>query len=432
VKIFKWSSLTQSQQQDFIQRPAEVLIDRAKVTEVMMDVGSRGDSAIREWTRAFDGVQLGSFAVEKEKRTMALAQLDAELRQAMEQAAENIRRFHQAQQPRPHKVETLPGILCEQWPIPIENVGLYVPGGSAPLFSTVLMLAIPARLAGCKNVVVTTPPDRGGEVHPSVLAACELCEVDVVFSVGGIQAIAGLAKGTESIPQVNKIFGPGNAWVTEAKRQVSQIFPRVGVDLPAGPSEVLVVADGQADPEFIVWDLLSQAEHGPDSQVLLLSDSIDLLSKVSERLKEITPQLARAAAVESALKSSRLLLVADMDQAIEVSNNYAPEHLILNTQDARSLLPKVKNAGSVFVGAWSPESAGDYASGTNHVLPTSGAAAYSGGVSLASFYKFMTVQELSADGFMSLAPTIEAMAMAEGLQCHAQASVVRRQKRGRQ
>lgn len=426
MKILEWTQLNEQQRRQALARPAETVADRETVKEIINGVRSRGDQELFQRTLQFDGVKLNSLEVSPHEIKEAGVQLPRALKEAMEMAKANIEKFHRAQKPQPHKVETLPGVHCEQRPVPIEKVGLYVPGGSAPLFSAVLMLALPAQIAGCDQVVVCTPPNRNGKVDEAILAACALCGVDQVFSLGGVQAIAAMAVGTQTVPRVNKIFGPGNAWVTEAKRLVGQYEPGVAVDLPAGPSEVLVVADGSADPELVAWDLLSQAEHGPDSQVLLISDSRTLLENVSSLLARLTQDLQRYQVVESALECSRLILCDGMDQALTVSDLYAPEHLILNFKEAKKFVDRVRNAGSVFVGPWSPESAGDYASGTNHVLPTSGAAASTGGVSLLSYYKLMTVQELTPEGVRLLAPTVELMAETEGLQCHAQAMRSRR------
>ncbi len=428
MQILNWKELSPKEQKTLLDRPAEAMVERHRVAEIMNQVAAEGDRALAKWTEQFDRVQVSQWQVGREVRARALAEISPPLRQAMANARQNIMSFHTAQKPEKRIVQTQPGVVCEQWPVPIARVGLYIPGGSAPLFSTVLMLAVPAKLAGCGKVVVATPPNANGEVHPAILAACELCGVDEVYAMGGVQAIAALAAGTESVPAVDKIFGPGNAWVTEAKRQVTQWFPQVGVDLPAGPSELFVIADGDADADFVVWDLLSQAEHGADSQVLLVSPSQNLLQAVSQKLAERLDQLERANTVRGALETSRFILCETLTAAVEISNLYAPEHLILQVAEPRRLLSQITNAGSVFIGPWSPESAGDYASGTNHVLPTSGAAKFSGGVSLHSFYKFMTVQELSAEGLRALAPTIEAMAWAEGLECHARATSIRREK----
>ncbi|MDU2544200.1 MAG: histidinol dehydrogenase, partial [Klebsiella sp.] len=329
--------------------------------------------------------------------------------------------FHNAQQLQAVDVETLPGVRCQQVTRPIASVGLYIPGGSAPLFSTVLMLATPARIAGCQQVVLCSPPPIADEI----LYAAQLCGVKTIFNVGGAQAIAALALGTESVPKVDKIFGPGNAYVTEAKRQVSQRLDGAAIDMPAGPSEVLVIADSGANPDFVASDLLSQAEHGPDSQVILLTPDADLGSRVAEAVERQLAALPRAETARVALSASRIIVARDLAQCVAISNQYGPEHLIIQTRQARELVDSITSAGSVFLGDWSPESAGDYASGTNHVLPTYGYTATCSSLGLADFQKRMTVQELSRDGFAALASTIEILAAAERLDAHKNAVTLR-------
>lgn len=333
------------------------------------------------------------------------------------QAAENIEAFHRAQRPAPVEVETQPGVSCRQVTRALDSVGLYIPGGSAPLLSTVLMLGLPARVAQCRRVILCSPPP----IDPAILYAARLCGIDEIFQVGGAQAIAAMAFGTESVPRVDKIFGPGNAYVTEAKRQVSQSPQGAAIDMPAGPSEVLVIADAGANPDFIAADLLSQAEHGPDSQVILLTPDAPLARRVAERVEAQLAALPRADIARQALAQSRLIVTRSLAQCIEISNRYGPEHLIIQTRDAEAWLDAITSAGSVFLGDWSPESAGDYASGTNHVLPTYGYTATHSSLGLADFQKRMTVQRLSPAGLLTLAPTVEAMAQAECLDAHANA-----------
>ncbi|MCV6604495.1 MAG: histidinol dehydrogenase, partial [Porticoccaceae bacterium] len=351
----------------------------------------------------------------------AAQRLDDRVKQALQQAAANIRRFHEAQRPQPIRVETQPGVVCEQHSVAVDAVGLYIPGGSAPLPSTVLMLAIPAMLAGCRQVVLCSPPPIADEI----LYAAQLCGVTRIAAVGGAQAIAAMAYGTDSIPAADKIFGPGNTFVTEAKRQVSNgnIGESAGaaIDMPAGPSEVLVLADDSANPAFVAADLLSQAEHGPDSQVILATPSESLANAVASELAQQLAQLPRREIAAQSLANSRLIVADDLQQAIEVSNHYGPEHLIVQTADPRALLPQLCNAGSIFLGPWSPESVGDYASGTNHVLPTYGYTRNYSSLGLADFMKRYTVQELSADGLRQLGPTVATLADAEQLTAHGNA-----------
>jgi histidinol dehydrogenase len=337
---------------------------------------------------------------------------------AIRDASARIESFHRSDMPRDSRMETAPGLSCEVRYQALNPVGLYIPGGSAPLLSTVLMLAIPARLAGCGEIVMCSPPGKDGRIGDAVLAAAELCGVTRVFCAGGAQAIAAMAYGTESMPRCAKIFGPGNAWVTEAKQQVSQDPDGAAIDLPAGPSEVLVIADAGADPQHVAWDLLSQAEHGPDSQVLLLTDSAELAAAVIAQLERLAPQSPRAAILERSLAASRVILVDNLDSAVELSNEYAPEHLILNAADAEELAGRVRNAGSVFVGRWTPESLGDYCSGTNHVLPTYGWARSHGALGTGDFMRRMTFQQANRDGLARVGPTAETLAATEGLDAH--------------
>ncbi|MBK8202931.1 MAG: histidinol dehydrogenase [Bdellovibrionales bacterium] len=428
MKIYSWSKLDRNERESLFLRPSDKLFDKEVVRKILLDVREQGAEAILRYTEDFDKVRMTDLFVEKDEISSAFDAIDSSLKLAFLQAAGNIETFHRAQLEfaKDIKVIVEPGVVCEQVSRPISRVGIYVPGGTAPLFSTVLMLAIPARIAGCTEIVVATPPQRDGKINPAILAACQLSGVTEIIKVGGAQAIAALAFGADKLFPVKKIFGPGNAWVTEAKRQVTQMCPSVGCDLPAGPSEVLVLADETADANFVVWDLLSQAEHGPDSQVLLVSTSEDKIREVLSLLEQIVPDLERADLVRSSLASSRAIFCENLDAAIDCSNQYGPEHLIINARNPRDILEKVTAAGSVFLGPWSPESVGDYASGTNHVLPTSGAAHYTGGVSLSSFLRRITVQELTSEGLLNLSATVETMAAHESLTCHAQAVRVRR------
>lgn len=396
------------------------------VEEVMLNVRLRGDTAVREYTAKFDRAQIDKIPVSQEELARAESKISPSLALAIQTAAKNIETFHLSQKIEFHVVETFPGVKCWQRNIPIEKVGLYIPGGSAPLFSTVLMLALPALLAGCREVILCTPPDSAGDINPAILYAANLCKVSKVFKIGGIQAIAAMAYGTESVPKVDKIFGPGNSWVTAAKQYVS--LNTCSIDMPAGPSELAVVADSTANPSFVASDLLSQAEHGADSQVVLLTTSETMLEKVSAELKFQLEQLPRKEIAKAALGHSRIILLASMDEILEFVNTYAPEHLILQIDNAGKIAEKVTNAGSVFIGHYTPESAGDYASGTNHTLPTNGWARSVSGLNLESFCKKISYQEISKEGLQQLGPVIETMAEAEMLQAHKNAVTIRIKK----
>jgi len=392
------------------------------VQSIIAAVQETGDAALRNYALQFDGINLTSIRVSEEELTNAAAQLSDELKKAIAVAAGNIERFHAAQQDAVKPIATMPGITCWRKSVPIEKIGLYIPGGSAPLFSTVLMLGIPARLAGCKEVVLCTPPANDGAVHPAILYAAQHCGIRQVFKVGGAQAIAAMTYGTASIPAVYKIFGPGNQYVTVAKQLLQQ---QVAIDMPAGPSEVLVIADSTAHPVFVAADLLSQAEHGPDSQVILVATDEAIADAIVGEVNKQTALLPRRDIVEKALAQSRLVLVKDMETALDFSNHYAPEHLILAFDDAATWTEKVTAAGSVFIGHYSPESAGDYASGTNHTLPTNGYARMYSGVSLDSFVKKISFQQLSKEGLQNIGSTVMTMATAEGLVAHSRAVEVR-------
>ncbi|WP_277206737.1 histidinol dehydrogenase [Vibrio misgurnus] len=426
MRTVVWHFLSEAQQQSILQRPAitEGANITAAVAQVVAKVRSEGDAALFELTEKFDRVKPASLRVSREEMDAAAARLSETMKQALELAYHNISKFHQAQKMQPIKVETMPGVVCEQVTRPINQVGLYIPGGSAPLPSTVLMLGVPAQIAGCRKVVLCSPPPIADEI----LYVAKLCNIDEVYNLGGGQAIAAMAYGTQTVPKVDKIFGPGNAYVTEAKRQVSNDFRGAAIDMPAGPSEVLVIADETADADFIAADLLSQAEHGPDSQVVLVTPSPVLADQVIDALQQQLKTLTRASIAEQALASSLIIIAESLTQAVAISNYYGPEHLIVQTRNPRELVPLLDNAGSIFLGDWSPESVGDYASGTNHVLPTYGYTRTYSSLGLADFSKRMTVQELSADGLLLLAPTVVTMAQAEGLDAHQRAVTIRVEK----
>ncbi|KJY81121.1 histidinol dehydrogenase [Vibrio nigripulchritudo] len=426
MRTVVWQSLSEEQQDAVLERPAitEGANITAAVAEVIQKVRGEGDKALTELTAKFDGVTPESIRVSKDEIQAASDRLTDDMKKALEQAYSNISKFHKAQKPQPIKVETQPGVVCEQVTRPINTVGLYIPGGSAPLPSTVLMLGVPAQIAGCRKVVLCSPPPIADEI----LYVAQLCNIDEVYNVGGGQAVAAMAYGTQSVSKVDKIFGPGNAYVTEAKRQVSNDFRGAAIDMPAGPSEVLVIADDTADPDFIAADLLSQAEHGPDSQVVLVTPSPVIADKVTDAVQAQLKELSRAEIAEKALGSSLIIIAESLTQCVSISNFYGPEHLIVQTKNPRELLPLLDNAGSIFLGDWSPESAGDYASGTNHVLPTYGYTRTYSSLGLADFSKRMTVQELTAEGLKILAPTVVTMADAEGLDAHRRAVTIRVEK----
>mgnify|MGYP002138377053 CR=1 FL=1 len=401
------------------------------VAGILALVRRQGDRALRQLTARLDGAKLSSLRVSPAEFAAAEKALAPADRAALRRAYQNIRKFHLAQRPKPVRVETTPGIVCEKVSRPIERVGLYVPGGSAPLFSTALMLGAPSQLAGNPVRVLCTPPDRDGKVSPWILCAARLCGITEVFKVGGAQAIAALAYGTATIPKCDKLFGPGNAFVTEAKQQVARDAAGTAIDLPAGPSEVMVIADNSAEPAFVAADLLSQAEHGPDSQVMLVTFSRKFSARVQAELEKQLRALPRRAIATKALRKSRVILASSPAGAVEIANLYAPEHLILQVKNPRALLPQITTSGSVFVGAWTPESLGDYASGTNHVLPTYGWARACSGLGLSDFQRTMTVQSASAAGLKKLGPVVERLALAEGLAAHQRAVRVRLEKHAR-
>jgi histidinol dehydrogenase len=423
VRILDWSRISTAEQRAALARPAPE--SRAStlsvVSEIIATVRRDGDAALRRYTERFDGVNIETLRVSEEEFSAAEKALTSRQVEALQRAIANVQEFHSAQLPRPLSMETMRGVRCERVIRPISAVGLYVPAGSAPLPSAVVMLAVPARIAGCPRRVLCTPPNRELHANAAVLVAARLCGIDTVFKVGGAQAIAALAYGTESIAKVDKIFGPGNAWVTAAKQLVANDPDGAACDMPAGPSEVMVIADESACAEFVAADLLAQAEHDPQAQAILVTSSSALAHAVDEEINKQVRQLSRRAIVEQSLLASRCLIVADIDTAIHVANEYAAEHLILEVHEPRQWLPRIHHAGSVFLGQWSPEPMGDYCSGTNHVLPTYGYARAYSGLSVLDFVRGMTVQELSPEGLRNLGPTAVELANLEGLDAHASA-----------
>lgn len=412
---------------DIIKRPQKKQAELEEtVRQIFTAVRARGDSALIEYAKTFDRAQLQTLAVTRGEVEKASQQVKPELRMAIKHAAKNIRTFHTAQLPVDEDMQVEKGVRCWRRTRPIERVGLYVPGGTAPLFSTVLMLAIPASIAGCREIVLTTPPQADGSIHPAILFAASLSGITSIIKVGGAQAIAALAFGTESVKKVDKIFGPGNQYVTKAKELAAATG--ISIDMPAGPSEVLIAADETADPEIIAADMLSQAEHGPDSQVVVIVDSVPLINPILSAAKRQLAELPRRDLAESSLANSSILCVPERSKMLDIINRYAPEHLIIQMQDAKSMEDRILHAGSVFFGLWTPESAGDYASGTNHTLPTNGFARTYSGVSVDSFIKKITFQEISPEGLKKLGPVIEVLAEAESLIAHKQAVSIRLKK----
>ena len=413
-----------SEWSEMLRRPVlnvETLFENVRM--ILKDVRANGDKAVIEYEERFDKVKLETLAVTDAEMKEAEKEVPIELKVAILLAQRNIYTFHKKQKFEGKKVETMEGVTCWQKAVGIEKVGLYIPGGTAPLFSTVLMLAVPAKIAGCKEIVLCTPPNREGKINPAILYAAQVAGVSKIFKAGGVQAIGAMAYGTESIPKVYKIFGPGNQYVMAAKQQVA--MHDVAIDMPAGPSEVEVIADETANPAFVAADLLSQAEHGVDSQVVLITTSEKLLDEVEYEVQHQLSRLPRWEIAEKSLANSKLILVKDMDEVIELTNEYAPEHLIIETQNYMELAEKVVNAGSVFLGSYTPESAGDYASGTNHTLPTNGYAKAYSGVSLDSFIRKITFQEINREGIQNIGPAIEVMAAHEQLDAHKNAVTVR-------
>ena len=427
MRRIDWNALDEGERDAVLRRPMQAVSAelRAGVQDIFDAVTARDDAALRAFTAKFDGVTLDKFEVGADEFEAAGVRVPADVQAAINEAAMRIEAFHRAGIAQPYEVETAPGLRCRRVQRPIPRVGLYVPAGSAPLPSTALMLCIPARLAGCAEVVLCTPPRKDGNADPAVLLAARQAPGVRVFKLGGAQAIAAMALGTASVPRCDKLFGPGNAWVDEAKRQAAQRPGGIAIDMPAGPSEVLVIADDGANAAFVAADLLSQAEHGPDSQVLLLTDSAELLDAVSIEVDAQLARLPRADIARRALDASRLVLVRDIAQAIGISDAYAPEHLILSVRDPHAWLARIHNAGSIFLGDWTPEALGDYCSGSNHVLPTGGAARGWSGLSVASFQKAITVQEATRMGIANAGPCAATLAHAEGLQAHAHAVELR-------
>ena len=410
-----WEKLTSRRRSD------DSSVD-ATVSSIIGKVKDNGDKALISLSEEIDKVRPDSLEVSREEKEEAVRLVPASMKSALEKAADNIRKFHKAQLPSEIRVETMPGVKCVSKPVPLDSIGLYIPGGSAPLFSTVLMLAVPAAVAGCRQVVLCTPPDRNGKVNPTVLYAAHLCGVGRIFKVGGAQAIAAMAFGTESIPRVDKIFGPGNRYVTRAKQMLSST---VAIDMPAGPSEVMVLADSSARPDFVASDLLSQAEHGADSQVMLVCTSEDFAARVREKVSAQLENLPRKDIAAKALEGSRIIVLGSSDDMTDFANLYAAEHLIISMENPWKAAERITAAGSIFIGNYSPESAGDYASGTNHTLPTSGWARSFSGVNTGSFMRRMTLQELTREGLDALGGTIMEMAAGEGLEAHRRAVEIR-------
>ncbi len=429
MRTLDWQTLDAAAQAEALARPQAALSEavNAQAIAIIDRVRAEGDAALLGFARQFDGVELSSLRVPDEEFAAARTSLSGVQLQAIQTAIANVTAFHRAQLPEALSMETQPGVRCERLIRPIQSVGLYVPAGSAPLPSTVVMLAVPARIAGCAQRVLCTPAQRDGRASAAVLVAAQLCGIDTVFKVGGAQAIAAMAYGTASIPKVSKIFGPGNAWVTAAKQLVAADPQGAALDLPAGPSEVLVIADDSARADFVAADLLAQAEHDPSAQAILLTTSSTLAAQVADEINARIPQLSRRAILERSVEAIRLIVVPTIETALQISDRYAPEHLLIETREPRALLDRVNNAGSVFLGHWTPESMGDYCSGTNHVLPTYGYARTYSGLSVLDFVRRMTVQQLSEDGMRALGPVAATLANMEGLDAHASAVDLRLQ-----
>jgi histidinol dehydrogenase len=398
------------------------------VTQILQQVREQGDRALGELSIRLDGIDLTDFSVPASEWDSAARELPADVRQAIDQAASNIRAFHKAGRPRGYALETTPGVVCQTRYVGIDRVGLYAPGGGTPLPSSVLMMGIPAQLAGCRESVLCTPPSPSGTIHGAIAYAARVSGIQSIFKVGGAQAIAAMAFGTETVPACDKIFGPGSVWVTEAKRQVAAGSTSVTIDMAAGPSEVLVVADEQADAELVAVDMAAQMEHGPDSQAILVTDCPELAASVQQHLQRLASELSRQAFIDASARYSRCLVVDDLQQAVDVANQYAAEHLIIQTRDPEALLEQVTAAGSVFLGPWTPEVLGDYCSGTNHVLPTCGLARSVNGLSTSDFMKRITVQRATPSGLQALAATATTLAECEQLTAHAKAVTLRQQK----
>jgi len=427
LKVHDWSRLDPTARRELLRRPAQRDQEEtfAGTRAIVERVRREGDAALLALTEKHDKVRLESLAVSAAEFDDASTALSPNEKRAIDTAIGTVRAFHEAQASPPVRLETAPGVLCERVEVPLQAIGMYVPAGTAPLPSTAIMIGVPAQIAGCETRVLCTPPRHDGRADPAVLYTARACGVTHVFKAGGAQAVAAMAYGTRSVPKVDKIFGPGNAWVTAAKLIVAMDADGAAYDMPAGPSEVLVVADHAAHPEFVAADLLAQAEHSVDAQVILVTNSRELAHRVAAEVERQLLRLSRAPTIRGALAGSRIILVPDLPTALEVSNDYAPEHLIIETERPRDWLPRVRHAGSVFLGAWTPESMGDYCSGTNHVLPTYGYARAFSGLSLTDFYRRMTVQELTPQGIAGLGPVAQTLAMLEGLDAHANAVAVR-------
>jgi len=427
LRRVNWNALDAAARADVLRRPTQVVADsvRASVAQILAAVRTKGDTALREFSMLYDRIAIADFAVSADEFAAAAASVTPELRTAIETAAQRIENWHRAGMTQPYAFDTDDGVICERILRGIVHVGLYVPAGSAPLPSTALMLGVPARLANCREVVLCSPPRTDGSVDPAVLYAAQVCGIGRVFKIGGAQAIAAMAYGTGSVPKCDKLFGPGNAFVTEAKRQVSMDASGAAIDMPAGPSELLVIADAGANAAFVAADLLSQAEHGADSQVLLLSTDVTLLDDVDRDIARQLATLTRAEVARKSLAASRAVFVEALDDAFAISNTYAPEHLILALREPRRWLDKVEAAGSVFLGDYAAEALGDYCSGTNHVLPTGGSARALSGLSVASFQNTISVQSVDRRGIAAIGPTAVTLAHAEGLDAHAHAVKLR-------
>jgi histidinol dehydrogenase len=428
LRKYLWAEMNEPARTAALTRPAIMGNPdiEEQVDEIIAAVRRDGDKALLQFTARFDGIDLGSgIRVTEEEFAAARVQMSAEARRAMEVAIANVSKFHAAQLTTPVRVETATGVVCEKITRPISAAGLYVPAGSAPLPSTAIMLAVPARLAECPVRIMCTPVRPDGRADPAVVLAASLCGIDEIYKLGGAQAVAAMAYGTETVPKVEKIYGPGNVWVTAAKKAVAKDPGGAALDMPAGPSEVMVLADGSSDPRFVALDLLSQAEHGPDSQVMLVTTDEQFADQVNQEIELALRDLPRRSIIEQSLAHGASLLVSDLREAVEIANRYAPEHLIIQVKNPRQYLDKIGNAGSIFLGPWSPEAVGDYCSGTNHVLPTYGFARNYSGLSVGDFQKQMTVQELTRAGLGALAPTVRTLARLEGLDAHAQAVAVR-------
>jgi len=430
-EIINWNEVSEDTRFNLLERPTQVIReDQNEIIEkIFTTVISQGDKKLREYTKAFDNVDIDSIEMTDQEVQESIEQTPKELKDSIRNAIENIKSFHESfLNVDDISIETVSGVKCSVVTRPIEKIGLYVPAGNKPLPSTAMMLGVPSMIAGCPERILVSPPNENGVVDPTIVTVANYCNINRIFKIGGAQAIAALAFGTETVPQVNKIFGPGNTWVTQAKRLILNYDASVSIDMPAGPTEVLIISDGNSDPLYIAFDLLSQAEHGVDSQVILLSTSQRQLYKVQEQIEESLKTLSTRDIAERAMTNSKFILVDSLETAVNISNEYAPEHLILSFGSAANWLPKIKSAGSVFLGLWSPESAGDYCSGTNHVLPTGGFTKSLSGISVASFQKTISVQEITKKGLGNLSNDIVRLARAEGLEAHAKAVEVRMSK----